>query len=64
MSNPPLKGLRLRRENSPFNQTDLANEIDVTQSHYNKLEAGKVRLDVYRAALLAKKLGCRIDDLL
>lgn len=64
MSNPPLNGLRLRREQSDFDQTELGAAIGVTQSHYRKLEAGLVRLDVYRAALLAKKFGCRIDDLL
>jgi transcriptional regulator with XRE-family HTH domain len=64
MTSPPLKGLELRREQSDFTQADLGEAIDVTQSHYLKLERGKVRLDVHRAAVLAKKLGCRIDDLL
>jgi DNA-binding XRE family transcriptional regulator len=64
MTSPPLSGLRLRRENSDFTQVDLAKAIDVTQSHYRKFETGVVRLDVYRAATLAKMFGCRIDDLL
>jgi transcriptional regulator with XRE-family HTH domain len=64
MTSPPLSGLKLRRETSDFTQYDLAAAIEVTQSHYRKLEAGAVRLDVYRAKLLAGKLGCRIDDLL
>jgi DNA-binding XRE family transcriptional regulator len=64
MTSPPLNGLKMRRETSDFTQAEIAKSIDVTQSHYRKLESGAVRLDVYRAALLAKKLGCRIDDLL
>jgi DNA-binding XRE family transcriptional regulator len=64
MSNPPLKGLKLRREQSDFTQSDLGKAIEATQSQYHKFETGAVRLDVYRAAVLAKKLGCRIDDLL
>jgi DNA-binding XRE family transcriptional regulator len=64
MSNPPLKGLMLRREQSTFVQADLAKAIGATQSHYHKIERGAVRLDVYRARILADMLGCRIDDLL
>jgi transcriptional regulator with XRE-family HTH domain len=64
MTSPPLSGLKLRRETSDFTQVDLAAAIEVTQSHYRKFETGRVRLDVYRAKLLAGKLGCRIDDLL
>lgn len=64
MTSPPLKGLKLRRQQSPFTQTDLAQAIGVTQSHYFKFERGEVRLDVYRAAKLAKMLGCGIEDLL
>lgn len=64
MTSPPLSGLRLRRKNSEFNQLDLAIAIDVTASHYRKFEAGTVRLDVYRAAILAKMFGCSIDELL
>jgi transcriptional regulator with XRE-family HTH domain len=64
MTSPPLKGLELRRKQSDFTQADLGEAIDATQSQYLKFETGKVRLDVYRAEKLAKKLGCRIDDLL
>lgn len=64
MVSPPLNGLRLRREQSDYVQAELAKAIGVTQSHYRKLEDGLVRLDIYRAAVLAKQLGCRIDDLL
>lgn len=64
MTSPQLKGLKLRREQSDFTQTDLADAIEVTQSHYRKLEAGQVRLDIYRGSVLAKMLGCSIDDLL
>lgn len=64
MTSPPLRGLMLRREQSEFNQTELAKVIGVSQSHYHKFERGAVRLDVYRAKLLADKLGCSINDLL
>ncbi len=64
MSNAPLRGLLLRREQSDFTQVDLGKAIGCTQSHYRKFESGVVRLDLQRAAILAKMLGCRIDDLL
>lgn len=64
MTTPPLKGLQLRRKASDYTQADLAEKIGVKQSHYNKFEQGKVRLDVHRAAILANLFGCTIDELL
>jgi DNA-binding XRE family transcriptional regulator len=64
MTNPPLAGLQCRREKQGLTTYQLAPAIGVSQSHYAKIEAGKVRLDVHRAAMLAKRLGCRIEDLL
>lgn len=64
MTNPPLRGLEMRREFHNLTQADLGKEIGATQGHYNKLEKGTVRLDVHRAAQLAKRLGCTIEQLL
>lgn len=64
MTSPPLKGLKQRREFQGFTQADMAPVIGATQSQFNKFENGTVRLDVHRAAKLAKHLGCFIDDLL
>ena len=64
MTHTPLKGLKLRREQSDYAQHELGAAIGVTQSQYHKFEAGIVRLDVHRAAMLAKMLGCHVEDLL
>jgi DNA-binding XRE family transcriptional regulator len=64
MTSPPLRGLEMRREFHNLTQADAAKLIDVTQGHYNKIEKGTVRLDVHRAAKLARRLGCSIDQLL
>lgn len=62
--NPPLNGLRERRLFRGITQTEMADEIDVNQSHYRQIETGNVRLDIYRAKKLADKLDCIIDELL
>lgn len=64
MTSPPLIGLAQRREFHNLKQRELADLIEVTQSQYHKFETGAVRLDVYRASVLAKRLGCSIDELL
>lgn len=64
MTSPPLKGLASRREFHSLTQADMAKVIDCSQSQYQKFEAGKVRLDIYRAAKLAKRLNCSIEELL
>ncbi len=64
MTYVPLKGLLARREARDFSQAKLAKVIDVTQSQYGKFEKGLVRLDVHRAAKLARFLKCRIEDLI
>lgn len=64
MTHTPLNGLKARREFAKLSTTDLAPVVDVTQSHYVKIENGKVRLDVHRAYLLARRLGCTIEELL
>jgi DNA-binding XRE family transcriptional regulator len=64
MTSPPLQGLAMRREFHNLTQTDMAKVIEATQSQYQKFEKGTVRLDVYRAAKLAKRLSCSIDELL
>jgi transcriptional regulator with XRE-family HTH domain len=61
---PPLLGLRERRLFRHLTQQELAEEIDVNQSHYRQMETGGVRLDVHRAKKLAEKLDCSIDELL
>lgn len=64
MTSPPLRGLQCRREFQNLTQADLAAEIGVTASQFSKFEKGLVRLDVYRAAKLARRLDCTIDELL
>jgi DNA-binding XRE family transcriptional regulator len=64
MTNPPLRGLEMRREFHNLTQADMAKVIEATQSQYQKFEKGTVRLDIHRAAKLAKRLSCTIDELL
>lgn len=64
MTNAPLKGLEARREFRNMTQREAGAIIGVTQSHYRQFEIGKVRLDIYRAHLLAKAFECHIEDLL
>jgi len=62
--NPPLRGLKVRREFRRINQQQLADVIGVQQSHYRQFEIGNVRLDVHRALMLARVLSCSIEELL
>ena len=64
MTNPPLRGLEMRREFYNLTQAELAKVIGCSQSQINKFESGTVRLDVHRAQLLAKRLDCTIEELL
>jgi DNA-binding XRE family transcriptional regulator len=64
MTNPPLVGLQCRREKQGLTTYDLAPAIGVTQSHFSKIERGCAPLTIHRAAKLAKRLGCRIEELL
>jgi DNA-binding XRE family transcriptional regulator len=64
MINTPLTGLEMRREFHNLTQAEMGRVIGVAQSQYHKMEKGIVRLDIHRAAKLAKRLHCRIDDLL
>lgn len=64
MQKQKLNGLIARREFRGLRQHQLADVIGVTQSHYNKLESGHVRLDVHRADKLARFLECTIEELL
>lgn len=61
---PVLYGLRERRIFRRLTQQELADVIGVNQSHYRQMESGGVRLDVHRAAKLAEKLGCHIEELI
>lgn len=62
MTHTPLKGLKALRGDAP--QHAIAGLIGVTQSAYHKFETGAVRLDLHRAARLAKHFGVSIDALL
>lgn len=64
MKYPPLKGLLSRREFRGMTQVDAGKAIGVTQSHYRQIELGNVRLDIYRAKILADLFDCHIEDLL
>jgi transcriptional regulator with XRE-family HTH domain len=62
--NPPLRGLRERREFRNLNQADAGRIIGVGQSHYRQFESGQLRLDIQRAKKLADAFDCSIEDLL
>jgi transcriptional regulator with XRE-family HTH domain len=62
MTHKPLKGLKALRGDTP--QREIGALIGVTQSQLNKFETGAVRLDLHRAAVLAKHFGVSIDMLL
>lgn len=64
MKSPPLVGLQARREFRNITQVAAGKAIGVTQSHYRQFEQGTVRLDIYRAAVLARMLDCHVEDLL
>ena len=64
VTNAPLKGLEARREFRNMTQKAAGEIIGVTQSHYRQFEIGRVRLDIYRAHLLAQAFDCHIEDLL
>lgn len=55
---------RKLREFVGYNQTDLAHELNMTQSAYCKLETGKTRFDLHRTQQLANFYGFTINDLL
>lgn len=61
---PPLRGLRERRIFRGITQQEMADILEVNQSHYRQFESGGVRLDVHRALKLAQKLECTIEELL
>lgn len=61
---PKLIGLEQRREFHCLTQQNMADLIGCTQSQYAKFESGKIRLDVHRAAILADRLGCHVEELL
>lgn len=60
----PLRGLREKRVFRNITQGSMGKVIGVTQSHYRQFEEGIIRLDVQRAAKLARELECSIDELL
>jgi DNA-binding XRE family transcriptional regulator len=64
MTTPPLNGLRARREFAKLTQAELAQVIEVSQAHYDKIEKGRTRCDVHRAFKLASRLKCTIEELL
>jgi transcriptional regulator with XRE-family HTH domain len=60
----PLHGLRERRLFRNISQVSMAALIDLQQSHYRRIETGEIRLDVHRALVLARSLGCSIEELM
>jgi transcriptional regulator with XRE-family HTH domain len=59
----PLVGLRKRREAAGLTQEEAGKRLSVNKSQYGKFEMGVTRLDIHRAAILAKLLGCAIEEL-
>lgn len=64
MTDGPLKGLQARREFRGMTQGAVGQLIDMSQSHYRKIELGLSRLDVHRAKKLADAFECSIEELL
>jgi transcriptional regulator with XRE-family HTH domain len=56
--------LRRKRVEAGLNQTDLALETGIQQSHISKLERGASSTTPKSLARLARALGCTIADLL
>lgn len=62
--NPPLPGLRAARIAAGVSMADLGAAIGVNKSHMSKIELGQTRLDLGKAAILARALGITIDSMM
>ena len=61
-----IMGERLKalRENSRLTQKDMADLLDCTPSHYQKIEYGKVNISVSMLHLIANHFCVSVDYLL
>ena len=61
-----MMGERLKalRGNNHLTQKDMADLLDCTSSHYQKIEYGKVNISVSMLNLLAERFGVSTDYLL
>lgn len=59
----PLEGLIERRKARGITATDMGRTIGVGCGHYRKMEKGETTLDIRRARVLARRLGCTMEDL-
>lgn len=56
--------LKYQRENAGKSQAECGELLGINQSHYGKIERGKLRLALDDAVKLAELFGCRLEDLI
>lgn len=59
-----LKGLKYLRVSHGLTQTQVADHLGVTQSHYAKVESGRSQPRTLALIKLAKLFGVKVDALL
>jgi transcriptional regulator with XRE-family HTH domain len=57
-----LRVLKRTRAGSGITQTELAEQLGMSQSAYSKLERGELRIDVIQLRIIATKIGVSLVD--
>lgn len=60
----PLTGMKVRRRAAGVTQQQAGAWIGVTKQGFGKIESGSSPLDIRRAAIVAARLGCQLEELL
>jgi transcriptional regulator with XRE-family HTH domain len=60
----PLKTIRQIRREKNLKQVDLANQLEISQSNYAKLESGKIELTIKKLQQISDALGVHPADIL
>lgn len=63
MRDHPLMSARQRRQLLQLPATFIASRLGITVTSYNRFERGERRAYVDQAHVIAKALGCTVDDL-
>lgn len=58
-----MNGIERMRKLNKLSQSELARQIEVAQSNVSQWETGKAFPSTEKLPMLAKILGCTIDDL-
>ena len=58
-----MNGIERMRKLNKLSQSELARQIEVAQSNVSQWETGKAFPSTEKLPILAKILGCTIDDL-